>query len=222
MNTISWINIFIWYLYVSDCHAIFIKFENSFIRYETRIYSNETEHLINNGKCIGYFYLKNPGSALPTKLDEFLPVKLNGDRTIGYLRNLLIELKRNDLCKIDSDDYFQIVNLFPVVNKDLYVAIAQLPKLIVSKNLLIEKLKPEAKFVYFGWGSENQLNELRNIHITNISFPMNAKLFYIEYCKNQYSRIIENLPTLESKPKHIQGLPKRLLLNVLMELLNSK
>jgi hypothetical protein len=198
---------------MSYYYAIFKKLGDFVIRNETRIYSNDASHKYEKGKCLGYFYLKNPGSALPDNniYNDYHPLSLNKDKALPYISNILIKLFKSFPMRFDRDDYFQIVNLFPVVGNDLGEAFTNFTNLKYDLNNTIEKLKDGTNFVYFGWGSEPQLDELRRYHLKNIVFPINSNLFYIEYCKNKYEKIFYGIPSISSKPKHLQGLPKRII-----------
>lgn len=206
---------------MNNYYATFRLFNNILLRYDTRIYWNDNIHNKFNGKCIGTFYLKNPGSSQPTEIDKWSTLDLNNDKVLPYLRNVLLKLKNVFQDQINDNDYFQVLNLFPVVNNDLYEAYKRFEEIKKNNINVIEKIKNKSLFVYFGWGSENYLSDLREYHVNNNQYPSNSKIFFIEYKKNNYSKIFNGFPSNNSRPKHIQGLPKILLEPYIIKILKD-
>ena len=70
--------------------ARFEEIEGKLFRFDTRIYLNDYNS-DNDGKCVGAIIGKNPGSAIPSKLNELVPLELNGDKMLPTVRNRFVD-----------------------------------------------------------------------------------------------------------------------------------
>ena len=185
---------------VMEYLARFEEIEGVLFRFDTRIYLNGYEPE-NTGNCVGAIIGKNPGSAMPNKLNELIPLELNGDKMLPTVRNRFIDGYILAKKEIPSNSFVRVWNLFYICDADLSSACQ---KVASYKELLICSTEDEAvPIVSYGWGGyDEQLNYFKERFIDK-AWP---RQFYYDH---ERSCVITNPPTIQSFAKHTQGMPSK-------------
>ncbi len=84
-----------------------------YIRKDTRVYADSRdERSRSDGECVGAFWLKNPGSAKPSHLEDWGPCAADdGDQTLSLVRKLLQRIRKSRHFESAVDPYIQILNV---------------------------------------------------------------------------------------------------------------
>ena len=181
------------------------KFENhneNLYRFDTRIYLEKINEILENDECIGAIVGKNPGSAIPENsiLGEFCKIELNNDKLLPTIRNIII--KSNP--QTEGRKYIQVLNLFYLCNPDLSEAIKDYenrpnPKICNTEN-------HKFPWIWFMWGGQNKKLTEKKIRFKNIQ---TEKQFYLN---NKTKNVIEDFPEDKICAKHTQGMQHALVI----------
>ena len=180
--------------------ARFEEINNVLFRFDTRIYLNGYEPETKSN-CVGAIVGKNPGSATPNKLNELIPLELNGDKMLPTVRNRFIEGYKLAKKIIVPNSYVRVWNLFYICDPDLNSACQ---KAYAYGELPICSTESEgAPIVWYGWGGyDKRLNSYKERFIAK-SWPQQ---FYYDH---DNSCVSTHAPTIHSFAKHTQGMPSK-------------
>ncbi len=181
-----------------QCLARFQKINGQLLRFDTRIYLESfIEH--EDSVCIGAIVGKNPGSALPKKLDCLFPLELNGDRMLPCVGNRFKEGYKLADKKIPANAYVRVWNLFYICNNNLRSALAGAfdlnPLPICSSEMDCVPL------IWFGWGGNDI--KLNSFKYRFINRKYSSTFFYNHLTKT----LINGVPSITECAKHTQGMP---------------
>lgn len=178
--------------------ATFEEVEGVLCRFDTRIYLGSYDW----GKdsiCVGAMVGKNPGSAMPSRLGELVPLELRGDKMLPTVGNRFTEAYALANKQVPPNAFVRIWNLFYVCGKDLNKA-AKIASQMAHPPIC-ESEKDAVPFVWFGWGGNNaMLNPFKQRFIERSYSPA---FFYDRTCSNVVSRA----PERSEFAKHTQGMP---------------
>ncbi|MDD5265665.1 MAG: hypothetical protein PHO08_00870 [Methylococcales bacterium] len=178
--------------------ARFEEIDGVLFRFDTRIYLNGYEPE-NSSVCVGAIIGKNPGSAIPNKLNELVPLELNGDKMLPTVRNRFIDGYNLAKKEIPSNSFVRVWNLFYICDPDLNSACQ---KAASYKELPICSTENDGvPIVWYGWGGyDERLNLFKERFIAK-AWPQQ---FYYDH---ESSHVISWQPTIKSFAKHTQGMP---------------
>lgn len=176
--------------------AKFEKHNDNLYRFDTRIYLESVNEILENDECIGAIVGKNPGSAIPINsiLGEFCEINLNNDKLLPTVRNII--KKSNP--QVGGRKYVQVLNLFYLCNPNLLEAIrdfenSQNPEICDSEN-------QEFPWIWYMWGGYNKNLTDKKKRFKTIQ---TLKQFYLN---NKTKIVIEKFPEDRICAKHTQGM----------------
>lgn len=179
------------------------KFKNEnglLIRLDTRVYLNEIELPKLDDPCLGAIIGKNPGSARPTDSSaaksDFVSIDLSGDRLLPNVRSILSKAYEGN----QLNSYIQVLNLFPICDKELKTGIKQLEKSGLKPNDFLPKTT-NYEWLWYSWGGSHPLlDELKKPY-------RNLKSKHKFYFDNDSKQVVDKCPEMDSKARHLQGMP---------------
>ena len=180
--------------------ARFEEIDSVLFRFDTRIYLNGYDPK-NNSNCVGAIIGKNPGSAVPSKLNELVPLELNGDKMLPTVRNRFIDGYKLAKKEIPPNCFVRVWNLFNICDPDLDSACQKAAR---YNELPICNTESEgAPIVWYSWGGyDERLNSYKERFIAK-AWPQ--QFFY----DHENSCIDTHAPTIQSFAKHTQGMPSK-------------
>ena len=119
-------------------------------RENTRIYFCDVGPTSQKGKCLGVFFLKNPGTANPIKFNEFGPLKLDNDKTLPWIANVCLQVFNTH--NINRNNFVRVMNLISICDPDLEEAVKQFK---LHPDCFEEIDFKEVPFIFFGWEEKN-------------------------------------------------------------------
>jgi len=202
-------------------YAKFNKDKKLETRIDTRIYFGKKEPNLKNSHCLGLVILKNPGSAKGTDYNDKLEkLTINKDKALPSIANMYQDAMNELNIKINPNGYIRVCNLIPICSADINTAIKSLD----TNKYLIEKTNyKQLPFVLYAWGWEIELNCRRELYLKELA-KYNSTAFFVQYdfhAKNKY-KIMDGQPKFCDKAKHTQGMPQKIVVNKLTELLKKK
>ena len=191
----------------------FISIESAVFRIDTRIYLSDVKSPTSQDYCIGAIVGKNPGSANPndTQSLDLQEIKLNGDKLLGTVRNIVQKAYIKADKEIPKYGYVQVLNLFYLCNKDLNQAIRRIklinyPEYCKSENTIFD-------WIWYLWGCDNKsLNEFKKRFTAKIA---NNHFFYDNKCKT----VVNSMPGIFDSVRHIQGMQQDKIINFISGIL---
>jgi len=189
--------------------ARFERNNGNIYRYDTRIYIDDIDKILDTDECIGSIVGKNPGSALPKNgvFDKICEIDLRNDKLLPTVRNLI--KKGNP--KLGERKYIQVLNLFYLCNPDLEEAIKDYETSLSPRICSAEQKK--VPWVWFMWGGFNKSLQENKKRFKDISTPIK---FYLD---NRTKTIVEGLPEERVCAKHTQGMQHDLVIPYLAKVL---
>ncbi len=189
--------------------ARFERNNGNIYRYDTRIYIDSIDEILDTDECIGSIVGKNPGSALPKDdvFDKLSEIDLSNDKLLPTVRNLIRKGNPN----IIGRKYIQVLNLFYLCNPDLEEAIKDYETSLNPKICSTERKK--FPWVWFMWGGYNMSLQGKKNRFKDISAPIKFNL------NNQTKTIVEGLPEERVCAKHTQGMQHDLVIPYLEKIL---
>ena len=184
--------------------AQFKEFNKELFRFDTRIYLEPIlKPSFTDDICIGAIIGKNPGSAKPSSNKSTLqPIELNDDKLLPTVKNIIIDAYKDAGIILTKNKYIQVLNLFYLCNNSLDNAIKKIKKFLPNHP----KCPSEDNFfdfILYAWGGpNNKLDHFKDRFINNSRTNNHIWLGYKPY---------ENRPSKVDFVKHIQGLPYKLL-----------
>ncbi|WP_127023552.1 hypothetical protein [Flagellimonas beolgyonensis] len=188
--------------------AKFKNIDNQLYRFDTRIYLQNVDEVLESDICIGAIVGKNPGSAIPIDMNKerFSEITLNNDKLLPTIRNLLLKSCNQTTGRI----YIQVLNLFYLCNPDLNEAIKNLENNMNPETCYSEKNK--FPWIWFVWGGHH---EKLSIHKSRFKTVKSNRFFYLN---NKTKKIEEGFPSDWVCARHTQGLKHDLVLPYLKSL----
>jgi len=180
--------------------AKFEEIRGSLFRFDTRIYINGYDSRVVSN-CVGAIVAKNPGSAIPTSLNELVPLELNGDKMLPTVRKRFIDGYQLAGKHLRPNSFIRVWNLFYICDPDLNSACK---KAACYQELPTCKSEhDETPLVWYGWGGyDPSLNDYKERFIKR-SWP--SEFFY----DHKSTCIKTHAPTLTSHARHTQGMPSK-------------
>lgn len=178
--------------------ARFEEINGHLFRFDTRIYL-ESLNPNSASVCVGAIVGKNPGSAAPNALNQFLPLALNGDKMLPTVGNRFLDGYGRAKKPIPLNAFVRVWNLFYICNPDLGAALKVAQKLSTLPTCPSET--DSVSVVWYGWGGND----------ADLS-PYKARFLQRKY-KNQFfynhqsAVIVQNAPGASDFAKHTQGMP---------------
>lgn len=180
----------------------FARFEmvhGHLFRFDTRIYVGKYENH-EQGICVGAIVGKNPGSALPERLSELLPLNLNRDRMLPYVRNSFLDAYRKAGRIVPKNAFVRVWNLFYICNP--FFAEECAANGYLEFNPICHSEGESADIMWFAWGNGNgPLNCFRE------RFLSRSVINGFFYDKGTRS-IVSRMPTVIELARHTQGMPR--------------
>jgi hypothetical protein len=189
--------------------ANFKEYNKNLYRFDTRIYLDNVNEVLENDECIGAIVGKNPGSALPKDRILNIPceIELSNDKLLPTVRNII----KNGNSQLSGRKYIQVLNLFYLCNPKLDGAIRDYEQSINPKACSTEKkIFP---WIWFMWGGYNKKLTEEKLRFKEIQ---SSRKFYLD---NRTKTIIEGFPDDKICAKHTQGMRHDLVLPFLKEIL---
>lgn len=178
--------------------AKFQEVDGVLCRFDTRIYLDEHNPGMDS-VCVGAIIGKNPGSAMPSRIGELLPLELRRDKMLPTVGNRFAEAYAVARKQPPINAFVRVWNLFYVCNKDLQQAANIASRM--AHQPICESEKDTVPFVWFGWGgSDATLNPFKRRFIVR-SYP--RALYFDNICRE----VIGHAPTEGSSARHTQGMP---------------
>lgn len=189
--------------------AKFKRLDGKLYRFDTRIYIENVDGILENDECIGAIVGKNPGSAKPKEsvLKEFCEIELKNDKLLPTVRSLIAKSESKPMGR----KYVQVLNLFYLCNPNLYEAIKDFEE---NKNPEIcYTEKNTFPWIWFMWGGYNKSLTEKKIRFKTVK---SSKQFYLN---NRTNKIEEGFPVDYVCAKHTQGMKHHLVVPYLEYLL---
>ncbi|QOJ20766.1 MAG: hypothetical protein HRU77_08695 [Gammaproteobacteria bacterium] len=180
--------------------ARFEEIEGVLFRFDTRIYLSAYDP-VGDGNCVGAIIGKNPGSAIPNKLNVLVPLELNGDKMLPTVRNRFIDGYKLAHKEIPSNSFVRVWNLFYICDPDLSSACNKAGSF--SKLPTCGTENDGAPIVWYGWGGYDERLNLFKERFISRAWPQQ---FYYDH---ENSGINTCPPTIRSFAKHTQGMPSK-------------
>jgi hypothetical protein len=179
--------------------ARFEMIDGHLFRFDTRIYLGGYENH-EQGMCVGAIVGKNPGSALPEKLSELVPLNLNRDKMLPYVRNCFLDGYKKAGRILPTNAFVRVWNLFYICNPVFADACA------VAGNLEFNPICPSeneaADIVWFAWGKD--IGSLSCLKERFLSRSVMNGFFYNKATRSMVPR----MPAVNEFAKHPQGMPR--------------
>ena len=198
--------------------AKFYKKNELLLRVDTRIYIGSKKPNSREGKCLGLFILKNPGSARPIKIGEWSEVQVGEDKALPWIANVYQSVLKELHLEVDKNSYLRVCNLLPIREPNIDIAIKSLKENNYAAEEIEYKVLP---FIFFAWGWETELNPFRTDYLSSLSKFRNVSFFvkYDHWNKENKFQIIDGLPQIGDKVKHTQGMPQNIIIDKIKEIL---
>lgn len=178
--------------------ACFQIHEDQKFRLDTRIYLREKEPG-KNDRCVAAIIGKNPGSADTKNCGSLMPISLDGDKLLPYVRNRFRNAYDLAGVEIPIGAYVQVWNLFYLCNKSLPAAIKAHSRIKHPPLCASESEWPP--IVWFAWGPPTPHFAMMKTRFLGTS---NEHAFYYDM---ELQAVVAAVPELASRVKHTQGLP---------------
>lgn len=181
-----------------EFYARFEKIDGHIFRFDTRIYLGTFVQGLQS-ICVGAIVGKNPGSAIPKKLDELYRLDLNGDKMLPFVGNRFSEGFQRAGKSSPVNAFVRVWNLFYICNPDLSAALKVVSSL---NNMPVCRTESELiPLVWYGWGGDDSsLNLFKNRFIQR---KQRHDFFYDHRAKT----VMNNIPKVNDFAKHTQGMP---------------
>jgi len=185
------------------------KEHDNLYRFDTRIYFESVNEILDRDECIGAVVGKNPGSAIPNgaATGQFCEINLNNDKFLPTVRSIIRKSNPN----IVGRKYIQILNLFYLCNPNLGEAIKDFESANYPK--ICETETKKFPWVWFMWGLYKKKLTSKKKRFTDIQ---TSKKFYLD---NQTGKVVESFPEDSVCAKHTQGMKQDLVIPYLRQIL---
>ena len=190
--------------------ARFEEVNGQLFRFDTRIYL-ESLNLNFESVCVGAIVGKNPGSAAPNALNQFLPLDLHRDQMLPFVGNRFLDGYRRAKKPIPPNAFVRVWNLFYVCNPDLGAALK-----IASKTPHLPTCPSEtdsAPVIWYGWGGNNA--DLNPYKARYLQKKHRNQFFY----NHRSAVIVQNAPAVADFAKHTQDMPTETIVQYLAKVL---
>lgn len=179
-------------------YAEFRRHEGQLFRLDTRIYLTDRHSPQHSDQCLAAVVAKNPGSAKPNQLNSLTRLSLDGDKLLPTVRNRFLNAYALNHAQIPDGGFVRVWNLLYLCDPNLSEAIRAFGAIQEPLWCPTENDIPE--IVWFAWGPPIPKFE-----------PYKSRFLAEEYKHVFYSdmdtkQVVAELPTLESRVKHTQGL----------------
>lgn len=186
--------------------AKFEKRESHIFRFDTRVYLNSREHPSDNDPCIGAIVGKNPGSALPSNLNNtaLQKVVLDNDRLLPTIRSIFLKAYKHETKAVVKNSYIQVLNLMYVCDSELTQAIRKNEE--YPRSIICDTEGRDFPFLWYVWGGDNKKLNIYKQRFYNLK----TKLHY--YFDPKTDQVVSRAPGMIESARHTQGLNHALIL----------
>lgn len=168
-------------------------------RFDTRIYLREQDAPGARDVCVAAVIGKNPGSAMPTRMNQLSEISLNGGKLLPTVRNRFLNAYERAGLDVPDGAFIRVWNLFYLCNPNLSEAITQ--NTAIGGPLDRKSEKDEPEIVWFAWGPPKA--KLRPYYMRFLTRPF-KRPFYFDITKK---RVVRGMPDAACRVKHTQGMP---------------